>query len=195
MKSTTYLRAGAIVVIAATLILAAAAIAAQKKKVTTPEKKAKAAQIESGSGTAATNTSTSTDLLPTSPQAGEEINWDVLSSGGGPTTSTNFRLDGTLGQTVAGLSTSTNFMLNSGYWQDFGSGPAFVCGDVDGDGQVIITDAVFIVNYIFAGGSAPDPQESGDVDCDGQVIITDAVYIVNYIFAGGPVPCAGCPAT
>ncbi len=69
----------------------------------------------------------------------------------------------------------------------------YLCGDVEPSGAVTISDAVYIVNYIFGGGPAPNPLQAGDVDCSGGVSITDAVYIVNYIFGGGPVPCANCP--
>jgi hypothetical protein len=62
-------------------------------------------------------------------------------------------------------------------------------GDADGNGQVSIGDAVFIINYIFGGGPAPDPLSLADADCSGGVSIGDAVYIINYIFGGGPAPC------
>jgi hypothetical protein len=68
---------------------------------------------------------------------------------------------------------------------------AYTCGDANTDGQVNVGDAVFLINYIFKGGSAPDPLEAGDANCDGQVNVGDAVYLVNYIFRGGPEPC--CP--
>jgi len=71
--------------------------------------------------------------------------------------------------------------------------PPAVCGDADGSQAVNISDAVFLINYIFAGGPAPDPLTAGDVDCSGLVTISDAVYLINYIFSGGPQPCAGCP--
>ncbi|MCC6963680.1 MAG: dockerin type I repeat-containing protein [candidate division Zixibacteria bacterium] len=66
----------------------------------------------------------------------------------------------------------------------------YACGDVDGSHRVDITDAVTLVNYIFAGGAAPVGE--GDVNCDDRVNITDVVYIVNYFFAYGPAPCASC---
>ena len=69
----------------------------------------------------------------------------------------------------------------------------FLCGDADGNGMISIGDAVYIINYIFAGGPAPVPLQAGDVDCNGSISIGDAVYLINYIFAGGPVPCASCP--
>ncbi len=70
--------------------------------------------------------------------------------------------------------------------------PPYVCGDANGSSLVTISDAVYLINYIFSGGQAPDPLESGDANCSGGISISDAVYLINYIFAGGPVPCAGC---
>jgi hypothetical protein len=71
--------------------------------------------------------------------------------------------------------------------------PLYVPGDADGNAAISISDAVKIVNYIFAGGSAPSPIESGDADCNGSIAISDAVFIINYIFASGPPPpCSGC---
>lgn len=72
-------------------------------------------------------------------------------------------------------------------------GPKEQCGDADGDLLVNVTDAVFIIQYIFNGGAAPDPLSIADVNCDGLVNITDAVYLVAYIFGGGPIPCEACP--
>lgn len=128
---------------------------------------------------------------PNAPRAGEEINWDVIASGGGPMSSASFILNGTIGQAIAGESTSPNFALNAGFWQNFGSD--YLCGDVNSSGQFDIADVVFLVNYIFASGTAPDPVESADVNCTSSVDISDVVYMVNYIFAAGPAPCANCP--
>lgn len=65
-------------------------------------------------------------------------------------------------------------------------------GDTDGDGVVNIADAVFLINYIFNGGPAPDPLCIGDVNCDGDVNISDAVYLVVYVFQGGGPPVPNC---
>lgn len=70
--------------------------------------------------------------------------------------------------------------------------PPFVCGDADGTSVVTISDAVFLINYIFAGGVAPDPLMSGDADCSEAITISDAVYLINYIFSGGAAPCSTC---
>jgi hypothetical protein len=68
----------------------------------------------------------------------------------------------------------------------------FVCGDANGDGMVDISDAVYLIAYIFSGGSAPSPLDAGDASCDSMVDISDVVYLIAYIFSGGPAPCAGC---
>ncbi len=68
---------------------------------------------------------------------------------------------------------------------------AFICGDAGGDGSINIADAVYLINYIFKGGPAPEPLDAGDANCDGNVNVADAVYLINYIFKGGPEPC--CP--
>ncbi len=67
------------------------------------------------------------------------------------------------------------------------------CGDADGSGNVTISDAVYLILYIFSGGPAPNPLMSGDADCSGIVNISDAVYLINYIFSGGAAPCSACP--
>jgi hypothetical protein len=66
----------------------------------------------------------------------------------------------------------------------------FVCGDVNQDGVVDIADVVYMVNYLFIDGPAPDPIQAGDVNGDGVVDIADAVYLINYLFIEGPPPCS-----
>lgn len=67
----------------------------------------------------------------------------------------------------------------------------YLCGDVNNNGVVTISDVVFIIRYIFGGGPAPNPASIGDVNCNGFVSISDVVYLIAYIFSGGPAPC-GC---
>ena len=69
---------------------------------------------------------------------------------------------------------------------------SYLCGSADGQMPIDIADAVYLVNYIFAGGAAPLPLASGDADCSGDIDIADAAYLVSYIFSGGPAPCAAC---
>ena len=65
----------------------------------------------------------------------------------------------------------------------------YMSGDADGSGTIDVSDAVYLISYIFAGGPAPNPLNCGDADCSGTVDISDAVYLIAYIFAGGPAPC------
>jgi hypothetical protein len=65
-------------------------------------------------------------------------------------------------------------------------------GDADASGAVSISDAVFIINFIFGGGCAPYDLNSADPDGSCGVSIGDAVYIINYIFGGGAGPLSGC---
>lgn len=62
-------------------------------------------------------------------------------------------------------------------------------GDTNGDCSVNVSDAVYIINYVFVGGSEPLPYLAGEVNCDGSVNVSDAVYIINYVFVAGPPPC------
>jgi hypothetical protein len=50
------------------------------------------------------------------------INWQVLSGGGAPASAGTISLNGSLGQTAIGPSTSTSFNLGSGYWFEVVSG-------------------------------------------------------------------------
>ena len=68
----------------------------------------------------------------------------------------------------------------------------FVCGDANGTNSINISDAIYVINYIFAGGSPPVPTLAGDCDCSGSLTISDAVFLINFVFAGGDPPCGNC---
>ncbi len=67
-------------------------------------------------------------------------------------------------------------------------------GDANGDGTVGISDAVYVITYIFGGGSAPHPWSKCNGDANGDCVtgISDVVYMITYIFAGGdgPISCS-----
>ena len=63
--------------------------------------------------------------------------------------------------------------------------PSVTEGDANGDGQVTITDAVAIVNYILGNASANFNLFAADVNRDGNITITDAVGVVNIILNSG----------
>jgi hypothetical protein len=68
----------------------------------------------------------------------------------------------------------------------------YACGDANDDGSVDISDVVYLISYIFSGGSAPAPLLAGDANCDQTVDISDVVYLISYIFSSGTAPCTTC---
>lgn len=65
-------------------------------------------------------------------------------------------------------------------------------GDADCSGTVTISDVVFLIDYIFSGGSPPHDLNAADADGSCSVTISDAVHLISYIFAGGGPPIPGC---
>ena len=76
--------------------------------------------------------------------------------------------------------------------------PEYLHGDVNRDGKKSVSDVVFLINYLFKGGPAPDPVDLGDANfCEqnppvqpGQPTVADVVSLVNYLFKGGVAPCS-----
>jgi hypothetical protein len=68
---------------------------------------------------------------------------------------------------------------------------AYLCGDVNSDAEVSVSDVVYLINYLFKGGPVPQcaPMIScADANGDESVTVSDAVYLINYLFKGGPIP-------
>jgi hypothetical protein len=61
-------------------------------------------------------------------------------------------------------------------------------GDANGDGVTDAGDVIYLIDYLYRNGPAPDPLELGDADCDGVVGPGDVVYLINYLFRDGPPP-------
>jgi len=58
------------------------------------------------------------------------------------------------------------------------------------DSIVLVNDIVWLVDYLFKGGTAPECLEAGDcgVPLDEQILVNDIVWLVDYLFKGGPTP-------
>jgi hypothetical protein len=67
-------------------------------------------------------------------------------------------------------------------------GKLFHRGDANVDGGVDLSDAVFILGYLFLGGAPPICADAADPDDDGRHLLTDAVYVLNFLFLGGNAP-------
>jgi len=116
-----------------------------------------------------------------------EMGTDVVDEFGGIGESeTYFLIVGSGGQPgVIGISEGDSFYAWQGYVHAVGSAH----GDANGDGKTDISDAVYLINYLFKERPAPEPLYAGDVNCDGEVTIADVVYLINYLLKGGPPPC------
>lgn len=66
-----------------------------------------------------------------------------------------------------------------------------VPGDADGSGRASISDAVWLIQHIFAGGPRPYGRCSSDTNCDCKLTISDVVIIIVFIFGGGSM-CENC---
>ncbi|MEM7262487.1 MAG: hypothetical protein AAF488_10895 [Planctomycetota bacterium] len=68
------------------------------------------------------------------------------------------------------------------------SSEVFRRGDSTTDCGVDLTDAIFILNWLFAGGTPPACQDSADANDSNQVDLSDPIYILTWLFLGGPPP-------
>ncbi|NIR64982.1 MAG: hypothetical protein GWO41_16575 [candidate division Zixibacteria bacterium] len=65
----------------------------------------------------------------------------------------------------------------------------YLVGDSNSDERINITDAYFLIKYIFLGGPAPDLIYRGDFNCDRKLNLVDIMQIINYVFQSGHGPC------
>ncbi|MBI4603261.1 MAG: hypothetical protein HY721_15010 [Planctomycetes bacterium] len=67
--------------------------------------------------------------------------------------------------------------------------PLLLRGNADGQGGVNLTDAVFILRFLFQGGTGPTCIDAADADDSGILNLTDALAILRSLFQGsGPLP-------
>ncbi len=60
----------------------------------------------------------------------------------------------------------------------------FLRGDVDSNGEVDMSDANVVINWLFRGGDEPGCLDAADANDDGEVNISDASAILGYLFMG-----------
>jgi photosystem II stability/assembly factor-like uncharacterized protein len=82
----------------------------------------------------------------------------------------------------------------SGYIDQIIDIDVFVHGDANYDFKISVSDVVYLINYLFKGGPAPQVMMAGDANgdtpetCIPKVSVSDVVYLINYLFKGGPFP-------
>jgi hypothetical protein len=139
-----------------------------------------------------------------SPRTDEQIKWQVVSGGGGRSSSASTVLNATVGQSAAGPSSSTNYRLNAGFWQVFSSGGGSCCltnsadgrtGNVDADpGKgVDISDLSSLIDFLYISFTPPQCLNSANIDGDtsGGVDISDLTALIDFLYISFalPAPC------
>ena len=75
--------------------------------------------------------------------------------------------------------------------------PMFQRGDGNADGKLDISDAIFVLGFLFGSAKAPDCMDTADANDDGRTDIADAIAILGHLFrTTGPLaePFASCGA-
>ena len=72
-------------------------------------------------------------------------------------------------------------------------GALFRRGDIDAVGGIVLSDGVFLLNFLFLGGGRPTCDDAADANDSGTLDISTAVYLFNWLFAGGSPPPAPGP--
>ncbi|MEM7234950.1 MAG: dockerin type I repeat-containing protein [Planctomycetota bacterium] len=62
---------------------------------------------------------------------------------------------------------------------------SFRRGHANGDGNLNLTDAVNLLEFLFLGVDALDCLKSADANDDGDVNLSDAIGVLNFLFLGG----------
>ncbi len=90
-----------------------------------------------------------------------------------------------------------NPLAGTGYWaidditvslERKPSRPSFHRGDADGLGDLDITDAVYLLGYLYLAGPVPPCLEAANVNNDEALDITDAINLLGFLYLGGPPP-------
>ncbi len=62
----------------------------------------------------------------------------------------------------------------------------FLRGEVNRDGIVDISDAIFLLRWLFLSSADVSSVQAADVNADGDNDIADPIYLLDYLFVGGP---------
>ncbi len=64
----------------------------------------------------------------------------------------------------------------------------YLCGDVNSDGGLKVSDLTYFVNFLFKQGPAPVVLLSADANGDGKVNVSDLTRLVSFLFSLGLPP-------
>lgn len=83
-----------------------------------------------------------------------------------------------------GAGTSTNYKLSAGFVYP----TVVLCGDANGNGVVDAGDVVYLINYLYRNGTAPNPYQAGETNCNDIIDAGDIIKLVSYLYRGGAPP-------
>lgn len=72
-------------------------------------------------------------------------------------------------------------------------GDQFVRGNANDDGYLNVTDANYILNFLYNNGGKPVCMDAADVNDSGSVDLSDAKYLMDFLFSGTAAPKAPWP--
>lgn len=64
----------------------------------------------------------------------------------------------------------------------------FIRGDASNNDALELSDAIFILDYLFQAGAPPPVWQAADVNDDEAVNVSDPVYLLSYLFLAGARP-------
>ena len=69
--------------------------------------------------------------------------------------------------------------------QQLGFDPnASLRGDVDGDGNVTISDVTALIDYLLSADATSIDTDAADCDQDGTISISDVTALIDYLLVG-----------
>ena len=138
--------------------------------------------------------------------SGEQIDWQVISSGGTSNgSSSSYNLGSTIGQTASGLGMSSSFGIHHGFWQDFSGGAGNCCqawgtpGDANSDHNINLLDILHTISYVYDGAFGDPPNPNGcdellDANGDSIINLLDILYTIDYVYGSPAGPAPICPS-
>ena len=136
-------------------------------------------------------------MVPTtqvSPETGEQIKWQVISSGATDASSANYHMFGTAGQPAVGAASSANYGLSHGYWQEFVPAGGGCCGqytsgmtgnaDCDDQGKRNLADITRLIDRVYISKVELCCEENGNVDgdLDGKLNLADITSLIDHVY-------------
>ena len=66
-----------------------------------------------------------------------------------------------------------------------GGSPVITIGDVNGDGEINISDVVVLIDYLLNGTDDGINLDAADIDTDGAITISDVTNLIDLLLTGG----------